>query len=84
MLLIIFTPRSSHTYILTQLYPLPPLVYQVQFICPNTLGCEPVSGTWLIYQGVTLLKKTESPSPRSSQLPIAPKLGVELCAHLLL
>lgn len=50
---------------------------------PTTPTYEACSGTVVGVPGVTPLKKTDLPSPSSSQMPVAPQLGAGLHAHFL-
>lgn len=49
---------------------------------PNALGYGFVSWNMVNLSTITLLKKTDSPLPSSSQLPIDPQLEPGLCVHL--
>lgn len=53
-----------------------------KFCCPYSLGCGAIHWSSVDFPGPTSLKKNEPPSLSSCQLPIAPQLGVKLCALL--
>lgn len=75
-------PRSTPFYLPTQLCVFPTPTHVKFNLCYlYILGCGAFHWSMANLPETTPLKKTDSPSPRSHQLPVAPQLGVKLHAR---